>query len=612
MDWNVKNALSADVERQHLNKILAEIAAAVAALQKKASASQTSIPDNNIKSLVGEMVQGNTEQGIAVSYDAINKVLNFAVSNFTLGLTGDVTGSGTLTPGASATIEVTINPDKIGIREVPNDGSAYWRRWGLWEQVGNNLEEIAALQASGILTASYDPVLELSTWNMRTLQQPAAGITITNPDGAAGDPTFALADDLAAVEALATTGLAARTAANTWATRTITAGAGISVSNGDGVAGNPTVTHADTSSVADFVSNNSNLVVIQDLTVSFDTFGHVQTIAVNTLDLATSLITQTITSGDTTHAPSGNAVFDALALKEPAVTAGTTGQMWRGDKVFSNNVVGPWVIGTISNSLSFAHSLRVEFEDTVAVPSATFIRYGNNVSSAFVLGYKTRGTAAAPTQALANDALMAIRAGGWHSGGAFGSTQAAEIVLRAAENFTSTAQGTKVAIRTTATGTTSTADRLTIESNGDVVVESGRLYGMALHNNASALTGTTNQYVGSGTYTPTYTNVANVSATTASTAQWLRVGNVVTVSGRLNVATTAAAPTVTQLRMSLPIASAFAGVHQCAGQGGRQSAGAIEPISINADTVNDEALLTFYATATASVGTTFQFSYIVI
>jgi hypothetical protein len=56
-----------------------------------------------------------------------------------------------------------------------------------------------------------------------------------------GNPTLALANDLAALEGLGSTGIAVRSAADTWVQRTLTAGAGIGVTNGDGVSGNPTV-----------------------------------------------------------------------------------------------------------------------------------------------------------------------------------------------------------------------------------------------------------------------------------------------------------------------------------------------------------------------------------
>ena len=53
-------------------------------------------------------------------------------------------------------------------------------------------------------------------------------------------------DDLVAIEALASTGFAVRTASNTWAQRSIAAsGAGLSVANGSGVSGNPTISLAD-------------------------------------------------------------------------------------------------------------------------------------------------------------------------------------------------------------------------------------------------------------------------------------------------------------------------------------------------------------------------------
>jgi hypothetical protein len=50
--------------------------------------------------------------------------------------------------------------------------------------------------------------------------------------------------DLTALAALASTGIMARTAANTYALRTLQGGAGVTISNGDGVSGNPTISFA--------------------------------------------------------------------------------------------------------------------------------------------------------------------------------------------------------------------------------------------------------------------------------------------------------------------------------------------------------------------------------
>ncbi len=78
-----------------------------------------------------------------------------------------------------------------------------------------------------------------NTLTKASLTAPAAGLTIT---GGSGSITFALANDLSAVEGLSTTGLATRTASDTWTTRTITGTSNeVSVSNGDGVSGAPTL-----------------------------------------------------------------------------------------------------------------------------------------------------------------------------------------------------------------------------------------------------------------------------------------------------------------------------------------------------------------------------------
>lgn len=72
---------------------------------------------------------------------------------------------------------------------------------------------------------------------------PAAGFTISgSPITSSGTFTFTLADDLAALEGLSSTGVAVRIGTSTWTTRTITGTANrISISNGTGVSGNPTI-----------------------------------------------------------------------------------------------------------------------------------------------------------------------------------------------------------------------------------------------------------------------------------------------------------------------------------------------------------------------------------
>lgn len=75
----------------------------------------------------------------------------------------------------------------------------------------------------------------------RKLKAPYAGITIDNSDGILGEPTFALANDLAAVERLSGKGFAIRTGKDKWINRSLVAGSGINIENSDGVQGNPII-----------------------------------------------------------------------------------------------------------------------------------------------------------------------------------------------------------------------------------------------------------------------------------------------------------------------------------------------------------------------------------
>jgi hypothetical protein len=74
---------------------------------------------------------------------------------------------------------------------------------------------------------------------------------------AIGTDVQAYSAELVAESGLSLTGMIARTGSGARAVRTITAGAGISVSNGDGVAGNPTIAANVTS-----VQGNTGAVIV--------------------------------------------------------------------------------------------------------------------------------------------------------------------------------------------------------------------------------------------------------------------------------------------------------------------------------------------------------------
>lgn len=119
----------------------------------------------------------------------------------------------------------------------------------------------------------------------------------------------------------------------------------------------------------------------------------------------------------------------------------------------------------------------------------------------------------------------------------------------------------------------------------------------------------------SGTYTPTLTNVTNVAASTAYLAQYLRVGSVVTVSGRFDVDPTAGAPTATELGISLPVTSNFASLQDCGGLAASFGGGGgpnNEAGGIVADTANDRASVQWNSTTTTNHSMCFHFTYRII
>ena len=68
-----------------------------------------------VQDIVGGMVSTNVESGISVTYDDPNGKLDFDVNDFSITLTGDVTGSGTVTDLGNVSFAATIQPNSVAL-----------------------------------------------------------------------------------------------------------------------------------------------------------------------------------------------------------------------------------------------------------------------------------------------------------------------------------------------------------------------------------------------------------------------------------------------------------------------------------------------------------------
>jgi hypothetical protein len=175
------------------------------------------------------------DTGVIVNAD-INASAAIAVSKLAA-----VTASRALVSDASGFLSAaTTTATEIGY--VNGVTSAIQTQLNAKQASDGTLTALASYNTNGILVQTA-----ADTFAGRTLTGPAAGISVTNGNGVSGNPTLALANDLAAVEGLSANGMAARTGTDTWAARTITGTSNeIAVTNGDGVSGNPTLALAST------------------------------------------------------------------------------------------------------------------------------------------------------------------------------------------------------------------------------------------------------------------------------------------------------------------------------------------------------------------------------
>lgn len=151
--------------------------------------------------ITGGTISGVTIAGVdsttTIADNADNtKKVAFEVSGVSAGTTRTLT-----VPNASGTIALTSDLT-----------SGY-------QPLDSDLTAVAGLAANGIIARTGT-----GTMAVRSLAAPVAGFTITNSDGVSGNPTFALSNDLGAVEGINTTGFVRRTGVDTWSASAIVDG----------------------------------------------------------------------------------------------------------------------------------------------------------------------------------------------------------------------------------------------------------------------------------------------------------------------------------------------------------------------------------------------------
>jgi hypothetical protein len=249
------------------------------------------------------------------------KVAAAAITSGTIGGTTTFSGSGGInTSGSINSSAITLQSASNTTQELrfrDSDNSHYValkapdtitadKIWTLPATDGGS-GQVLSTNGAGIL--SWSSPAGAGTVTSVGLTAPAAGMSVSGgPITGSGSLTLALADDLAAVEGLSTTGGVERTGANTWATYTLSAAGKALIDDADATAQRTTL-GLGSLSTASAVSGGTGGTITDDTITDAD---------IN----SAAAIAQSKISGLTT----------SLSGKEPTITAGTTSQYYRGDK----------------------------------------------------------------------------------------------------------------------------------------------------------------------------------------------------------------------------------------------------------------------------------------
>lgn len=185
------------------------------------------------------------------------------------GSTGLTVGGSPITPSNGGPITLTLSTELQGLSGLTTTGFV--------QRTGTGTYTAANLTASQISTAlGYTPATVSSVAISGSTGLSVGGSPITS----SGTITLTLSTELQGLSGLATTGLVTRTGTGTYTATTITGNSDISVVNGNGVSGNPSLsltssgvgagTYGSSTSVASFtVSSTGRITAASNVGISY-------------------------------------------------------------------------------------------------------------------------------------------------------------------------------------------------------------------------------------------------------------------------------------------------------------------------------------------------------